>query len=99
MILVTSVRKSLRGRYYFSRAILRVSMHEGRLGAGVAAVVVQAAKLVVDTLTIGTGMARLLKHRALPFPKAEAERWHRVWATLTQPPLEESNASTPLTRW
>jgi glycosyltransferase involved in cell wall biosynthesis len=93
-----SVRKSLLGRYYFSRAILRVSKHEGRLGAGVAAVVVQAAKLVVDTVTIGAGMASLLKHRALPFPKAEAERWHRVWVTLTQARLEERSASTPLAR-
>jgi glycosyltransferase involved in cell wall biosynthesis len=76
-----SLRKSWLGRYYFSRAILRVSAREGRLPAGVAAVAVQAAKLAADALAIGTGATRtLLKHRALPAPDAEAERWRRVWA-------------------
>jgi glycosyltransferase involved in cell wall biosynthesis len=76
-----SIRKSWLGRYYFSRAILRVSASEGRLPVGIGAVFMQAAKLALDTAAIGTGKAsRLLKHRALPFPNAEAERWRRVWA-------------------
>jgi len=80
-----SVRKSWLGRYYFSRAILRVTARERRLTAGVAAVIVQAVKLVIDTLTIGAGVARtLLKHRALPVPEAEAERWRAVWEAVHQ---------------
>jgi glycosyltransferase involved in cell wall biosynthesis len=76
-----SVRKSLLGRYYFSRAVLRVSSSEGRLPAGVVAVCLQAAKLAIDAVAIGTGTARaLLKHRARPFPIAEGDRWRRVWA-------------------
>ncbi len=78
-----SMRKSWLGRYYFSRAILRVTVSEGRLPAGAAAIVLQLAKLMVDTLAIGTGVAgNLLRHRALPFPSAEADRWRRVWAAL-----------------
>jgi glycosyltransferase involved in cell wall biosynthesis len=81
-----SVRKSWLGRYYFSRAILRVSAREGRLPAGMAAVFMQAAKLALDTAAITTGTAKtLLKHRALPFANSEAERWRSVWAACAEP--------------
>jgi glycosyltransferase involved in cell wall biosynthesis len=81
-----SLRKSWLGRYYFSRAILRLTSRERRLPAGVAAVAGQAAKLAVDTFAIGTGLARtLLVHRALAAPNAEAERWRRVWAACADP--------------
>ena len=76
-----SLRKSMLGRYYFSRAIVRVSASEGRLTVGVAAVLLQAAKLVADALAVSTGLARmLLKHRARPFTDADAVRWREVWA-------------------
>ena len=81
-----SLRKSWLGRYYFSRAILRVTSREGRLPVGVAAVAAQVVKLTADTLAMGTGLARtLLKHRALAAPSAEAERWRRVWAACAEP--------------
>jgi len=81
-----SLRKSGLGRYYFSRSILRATLHERRPLAGVGAVAVQATKLAADALAIGTGLARtLLKHRALAAPKAETERWRRVWAACTEP--------------
>jgi hypothetical protein len=80
-----SVRKSWLGRYYFSRAILRVSAREGRLPAGTAAVFMQAAKLALDTAAITTGTAKsLLRHRALPFANPEAERWRSVWAACAE---------------
>jgi len=80
-----SIRKSLLGRYYFSRAVLHVSAGEGRLLAGLAAVCLQVAKLAVDMFAISTGTARtMLKHRARPFPNAELDRWRHVWATCVE---------------
>jgi hypothetical protein len=80
-----SVRKSWLGRYYFSRAILRVSAREGRLPAGIAAVFTQAAKLALDTAAITTGTAKsLLRHRAMPFANPEAERWRSVWTACAE---------------
>jgi glycosyltransferase involved in cell wall biosynthesis len=85
-----SARKSLAGRYYFSRAILRATVREARLPAGIAAVAVQGLKLAADTVAIGTGLARtLLKHRARPCTEAEAERWRQVWAACGGPARNE----------
>jgi len=76
-----SVRKSLLGRYYFSRAILRVTADEGRLAVGIGATVLQTAKLATDMFAIGTGLARtLLKHRARTFSEEDAAHWREVWA-------------------
>ena len=76
-----SIRKSALGRYYFSRAILRVAWRDGKLARGGTAIAMQLAKLGFDVFAIGTGRARaLLKHRALPFDSAQANAWGAAWA-------------------
>lgn len=81
-----SLRKSALGRWYFSRAVLRSTMREGRPAAGLLAVSVQAAKLAVDALAILTGTTRtLLRHRARRCPDEERRHWLRVWAAVYTP--------------
>ena len=76
-----SIRKSVLGRYYFSRAILRVAQRDGNLARGAVAVATQAAKLGFEVFAIATGQARtLLRHRALPFEPAQARAWQEAWA-------------------
>jgi glycosyltransferase involved in cell wall biosynthesis len=75
-----SIRKSLLGRYYFSRAILRVAQRDRQLARGGTAVIAQVAKLGFDMFAIVTGQARtLLRHRALPFNPAQAGAWREAW--------------------
>jgi hypothetical protein len=75
-----AIRKSMLGRYYFSRAILRVAQREGDLARGALAVAAQAVKLCLDVFAIATGQARaLLRHRALPFNPAQASAWREAW--------------------
>jgi len=76
-----AIRKSVLGRYYFSRAIFRVAHRDRDLGRGVVAIAAQAAKLGFDIFAIATGQARtLLRHRALPFEPAQARAWNEAWA-------------------
>jgi glycosyltransferase involved in cell wall biosynthesis len=75
-----SIRKSVLGRYYFSRAILRVARRDQGLAHGVFAIAAQAAKLGFDIFAIATGQARtLLRHRALPFSASQAGAWRDAW--------------------
>jgi glycosyltransferase involved in cell wall biosynthesis len=76
-----SLRKSIVGRYYFSRAILRVARRDGQVTPGVLAVAEQIAKLGFEFVAITTGQPRsLLRHRALPFSEAQAKAWRQAWA-------------------
>jgi glycosyltransferase involved in cell wall biosynthesis len=75
-----SIRKSVLGRYYFSRAILRAARRDGQVASGALAVAEQIAKLVFDTFAMVTGQGRtMLRHRALPFTDAQASAWRQVW--------------------
>jgi glycosyltransferase involved in cell wall biosynthesis len=75
-----SIRKSVLGRYYFSRAIFRVAHRDRDLVRGVVAIAAQAAKLGFDIFAIATGQARtLLRHRALPFSASQAGAWREAW--------------------
>jgi glycosyltransferase involved in cell wall biosynthesis len=77
-----SIRKSALGRYYFSRAILRVAHRDHRLAAGAGAVVVQLAKLAFDIFAVASGQTRvLLRHRALPPTQAQAQAWRNAWTS------------------
>jgi glycosyltransferase involved in cell wall biosynthesis len=81
-----SIRKSVFGRYYFSRAIFRVAHRDGDLVRGVVAVTAQVAKLGFDFFAIATGQARtLLRHRALPFNTAQAGAWREAWTACHAP--------------
>jgi glycosyltransferase involved in cell wall biosynthesis len=75
-----AIRKSVLGRYYFSRAIFRVAHRDRDLGRGVVAIAAQAAKLGFDIFAIATGQARtFLRHRALPFSASQAGAWRDAW--------------------
>ena len=75
-----AIRKSVLGRYYFSRAIFRVAHRDRDLVRGVVAIAAQAAKLGFDIFAIATGQARtLLRHRALPFSASQAGAWRHAW--------------------
>lgn len=75
-----SLRKSLQGRYYFSRAIVKVARREHGLARAVLPILEQGAKSVVDAIAVMTGLERrILKHRARPLAHVDAERWAKVW--------------------
>jgi len=75
-----AIRKSVLGRYYFSRAIFRVAHRDRDLGRGVVAIAAQAAQLGFDIFAIATGQARtFLRHRALPFSASQAGAWRDAW--------------------
>jgi glycosyltransferase involved in cell wall biosynthesis len=75
-----SIRKSILGRYYFSRAILGVAKRDRQLARGAFAVIEQTAKLAFDVVAIVTRRSRsLLRHRAQPSSASEAEAWRHVW--------------------
>ena len=77
-----SIRKSMLGRYYFSRSILRVARRERRFAAGAGAVAMQLAKLAFDIFAVATGTTRaLLRHRALPLTEAQATAWRDAWTS------------------
>ena len=76
-----SLRKSVRGRYYFSRSLLRAARSNGRMLHGLRAVGEQAVKLAWEWVAISSGVSRtLLRHRALPFTPEQAQAWRVVWA-------------------
>jgi len=76
-----SLRKSVLGRYYFSRAIVRRARGDGQMVRGALGVAEQLAKLGFEFVAIATGQTRsLLRHRALPFSEAQAATWRQAWA-------------------
>jgi hypothetical protein len=76
-----SIRKSLLGRWHFSRAIWQTAVRDGCPIAGAKAIALQAVKFGYDTLALATRLDRLmLSHRAVCLPAAEADEWRRLWA-------------------
>jgi len=77
-----SLPRVLRGRYHFSRALLR-QMTEGtdwRLARGL---IEQPLKAVSDMFAVISGLNyRLLRHRAIPIDDNMRTRWEKVWSTL-----------------
>ena len=75
-----SVRKSFLGRFYFSRAIVKVARGELGSVSVLPHVALQIAKGVADAIAITTGLERrLLRHRAQPFAPQQARIWTSVW--------------------
>jgi glycosyltransferase involved in cell wall biosynthesis len=75
-----SIGKILAGRYFFARALVRKARAAGAPWLAARGLVGQGAKAVIDVIAIATGLSRaVLRHRALPFPEAEAARWREVW--------------------
>ena len=78
-----SLKKSLSGRYNFTKAIIRYARKRFKYSKCVHAVGMQVLKAVVDTFAISTGLnRRILKHRALPLEQEEIKRWNLFWQSL-----------------
>jgi glycosyltransferase involved in cell wall biosynthesis len=78
-----SLSRILRGRYHFSRALLRqfVVGRDWRLARGL---IEQPAKALFDLIAVGSGLNyRLLRHRALPIDDAQRAAWKKVWVATT----------------
>lgn len=74
------LRKTLVGRWWFSRRALTESRRRGMLAAGLSAALVQTAKAAVDIVAVATGLNyRILRHRARPVSDAERKEWQEVW--------------------
>lgn len=76
-----SLSRILRGRYHFSRALLRQLVVGGdwRLARGL---VEQPAKALYDLIAVGSGLNyRLLRHRALPIDETQRASWKEAWTT------------------
>ncbi|HEY0141483.1 MAG TPA: glycosyltransferase [Thermoanaerobaculia bacterium] len=74
------LRKTLVGRWWFSRRALVESRRRGMLAAGVTAALAQGAKAAADIVAVVTGLNyRILRHRARPVTDAERSEWQAVW--------------------
>jgi len=76
-----SLSRVLRGRYHFSRALLR-QMIEGADWGLARGLVEQPLKAAVDVFAVISGLNyRLLRHRAIPIDDSMRSRWEIVWST------------------
>ena len=95
------LKKILRGRWSFLRAALRGECSQGKMVFAFAAILEHAAKALVETTAISTGLDyAILRHRALPAGPAIVRRWAQVWAeaqerSAAQPGAPPSGASRP----
>jgi len=78
-----SWRKFARGRIQWARAALREARLRRNWYAMIVVPAVQLAKGAYETAVIACGLGRrLLRHRALPLPQTERERWDQLWRRL-----------------
>ena len=72
--------KLLRGRGYFMRSIMREALRRRAWLAGIVGVAGQAARAVVDLVTVPVGFDRLVRNEdGTDFSAAEQEAWLAVW--------------------
>lgn len=79
-----SLSRILRGRYHFSRALLRQVIHgaDWRLARGLAE---QPVKGLIDIFAVTTGLDyRVLRHRAMPIDEEVSATWEKLWSTYDQ---------------
>ena len=82
-----SWKKFARGRMQWARAALREARLRRNWYAMIAVPLVQLAKAAYETAVIASGLGRrLLRHRALPLPQTERERWNQLWRSLQERP-------------
>jgi len=78
-----SWKKFARGRVQWARAALREARIRRNWYAMIAVPTVQLTKGLYETAVIASGLGRrVLRHRALPLPQSERERWDRLWSRL-----------------
>jgi len=74
-----SLRKTLKGRYQFSKALIQNIGSEKKVPL-LQALILQAMKAVYDTFSITAQLNhKLLKHRALPANADEIQLWKDLW--------------------
>jgi hypothetical protein len=74
-----TLSKALRGRLYFSRSIAREAARRRAWLGGVAGVAAQAAKSLVDLVTVPSGLDGWLRRGDVAVSAAEREEWTAVW--------------------
>jgi glycosyltransferase involved in cell wall biosynthesis len=75
-----NLKKLIAGRRNFARSIARESRRQGAYAAGAAGLAGQAAKAVIDALTVPTGWDRRLRgESASGVTAAEQQAWRAVW--------------------
>jgi len=75
-----SLSKSLRARRGMCRMMIRVCREKHMLATGALGLLGLAAKSLIDTIAIGTGLNyQLLRHRAPAIRQDEAIEWRTVW--------------------
>jgi glycosyltransferase involved in cell wall biosynthesis len=80
-----SIKKTIKSRYYFSKALGREAIRRKIYPLMVWAMIAQMAKGGVDALAISTGQQRnVLKHRALPASKQEVRGWTKCWTLCNE---------------
>ena len=76
-----TLSKLLRGRGYYSRSVMREAWRRRAWMAGIVGVAGQAARSVVDLVTVPLGLDRLVRGEdATGFSVTEREEWLAVWA-------------------
>jgi len=77
------IGKQLRTRWHFARALARAGWRQRDPWHAFVAPLGQAAKGLYESLAIGAGLTESARrHRALPVPQAEVERWNALWTEL-----------------
>jgi hypothetical protein len=80
-----SLSKILLARFYMCRMLLRACGDLHMLPTAALGIVSLAAKGLMDTIAIGTGLKyRLLRHRAPVIGPDEASQWRSVWERVGQ---------------
>ena len=80
-----SLKKILRSRYHFAKALILNHSREQK-GALMKALMMQVLKAAFDLFAITTRLNRkLLKHRALPVDPDELQQWQELWFKLNGP--------------
>ncbi len=79
-----TLQKLLTGRKNFARSILREALRQNAVPAGLAGLVWQGAKAMVDLLTVPTGWDRRLRNESANGISAdESAEWHALWVAAT----------------
>lgn len=96
-----SLRKMLRARYSFAKAVFEVFLSKRAYRTAFRGVLEQGLKAGVDVFAVATGLNyHILRHRALPASQETLQRWSTVWAHLqsladeTTAGSEQSSGST-----
>jgi glycosyltransferase involved in cell wall biosynthesis len=78
-----NLKKSIRGRYYFSKIICHEFGKTPFLSTR--GVVEQTIKGMVDCFAVGTGFGhKLLRHRARPISDKQRDAWEKLWKLVNQ---------------